>query len=75
MGVLFLTSAKDLITTNLGKKLVLGFAFFWSIRLFMQLFVYSPKLWRGKVFETIAHVFFTLFWIYISAVFWIIYLN
>jgi hypothetical protein len=75
MGSIFVLESKELIETNLGRKIILGFAIFWSIRLFMQLFVYSPKLWRGKKFETIFHVFFTCFWVYISTVTWSIYLN
>ena len=75
MGLLCFTSSIELIETNLGKKTSLGLAIFWSIRLFFQLFVYSPKLWKGKVFETTMHVLFTIFWVYMSAVFFIIYLH
>ncbi|RSC95960.1 hypothetical protein [Tenacibaculum singaporense] len=75
MGSILVLESKELIETNLGRKIILGFAIFWSIRLFMQLFVYSPKLWRGKKFETTIHVFFTCFWIYISIVTWSIYIN
>jgi len=73
MGLLFITSSTELIETSLGKTIVLGLAIFWSIRLFIQLFVYSPKLWKGKIFETGVHIFFTLFWCYIVVVLWIIY--
>ncbi|WP_047788457.1 hypothetical protein [Tenacibaculum mesophilum] len=75
MGSILVLESKELIETNLGRKIILGFAIFWSIRLFMQLFVYSPKLWRGKKVETAIHVFFTCFWIYISIVTWSIYIN
>ncbi|UTD16373.1 hypothetical protein HER15_13225 [Tenacibaculum mesophilum] len=75
MGSILVLESKELIETNLGRKIILGFAIFWSIRLFMQLLVYSPKLWRGKKFETTIHVFFTCFWIYISIVTWNIYIN
>lgn len=75
MGSILVLESKELIETNLGRKIILGFAIFWSIRLFMQLFVYSPKLWRGKKVETVIHVFFTCFWIYISIVTWSIYIN
>jgi len=37
--------------------------------------VYSPELWRGKKIETAIHVFFTCFWVYISAVTWNIWFN
>lgn len=72
MGVLLLFSTHDLLTTQLGRIIILGFAIFWTIRFFVQLFVYSSKLWRGKIFETTVHVFFTFLWIYISSVFWIV---
>lgn len=75
MGLLCLTSSDELIETILGKKIVLGLAVFWSTRLFVQFFGYSSKLWKGKLFETIIHIIFSLLWIYISFVFWIIYFN
>lgn len=75
MGLLCLTSANELIETSLGKKIVLGLAIFWTTRLFVQFFGYSPKLWKGKFFETTVHIIFSFLWIYISFVFWIIYFN
>ena len=72
MGLLLLLSTNDLLTTPLGKTIIVGFAIFWTIRFFMQLFVYSSKLWKGKIFETTVHVFFTFFWMYVSSVFWIV---
>ncbi len=69
MGVICLTNTKALITTPLGKTISLGFGIFWVIRLIFQFFVYSPDLWKGKRFETIIHIIFTLLWIYISSVF------
>lgn len=71
MGLLCVTSTTDLIQTNLGKNISLGLAIFWSIRSFIQFFGYSARLWKGKVFETAVHVFFSLFWIYCSSLFWI----
>lgn len=75
MGLLLLLSTNDLLTTQLGKTIIVGFAIFWTIRFFMQLFVYSSKLWKGKIFETTIHVFFTLFWMYVSSVFWIVVID
>lgn len=69
MGLLCITSTEELISTNLGKTLSLGLGIFWGIRLLFQLLVYSPKLWRGKTFETIMHVLFTLLWAYMTASF------
>jgi len=71
-GILCLTSAEEIVGTPLGKKLSLGFGLFWSIRLFVQFFGYSPQLWKGKKFETFVHILFTFLWTYISGVyFWI----
>ena len=48
MGLLCFTSSAEVISTNLGKKISLGLAIFWTIRLFVQFFGYSSKLWKGK---------------------------
>ena len=72
MGILCLTSSAELIETNLGRKISLGFALFWIVRLFFQLFIYSSKLWKGKKFETAVHVVFTLLWLYFSSIFLIV---
>lgn len=69
IGWLCLTAAADLVGTALGQQLCLGLAFFWGIRFFFQLFVYSSKLWRGKPFETAVHIVFTGFWLYMTVVF------
>lgn len=74
MGLLCLTSSNDLIKTDLAKHISLGLGIFWMARLFIQLFGYSSKLWRGKKFETIVHVIFLSFWTYLSVVFVFIYL-
>jgi hypothetical protein len=47
--------------------------FFWAIRLFIQFFGYSTKLWKGKPFETSVHLLFSLFWAYLSLIFLAIY--
>ena len=75
MGLLCLTSSGELIETNLGKKIALGFGIFWLVRLFIQFFGYSSKLWKGKIFETWAHILFTLLWTYLSFIFWLIALK
>jgi hypothetical protein len=74
MGVLCLTSSKQLIETDLGKKISLGLAIFWTTRLIIQFFGYSPKLWKGKLFETIIHIAFSLFWAYMSLIFVLIFI-
>jgi hypothetical protein len=73
MGLLCLTSSEELTETTLGKKVALGLFVFWTVRLFIQFFGYSAKLWKGKKFETIIHVLFSILWIYISTVFLYVY--
>ena len=75
MGLLCFFCADDIINTKLGKQLCFGLFIFWGLRLFFQFFVYSPKLWRGKSFETIMHIIFSLLWIYLTAIFLIIYFS
>jgi hypothetical protein len=75
MGVLCLISSVQLIETDLGKKVCLGFGIFWAIRLFIQFFGYSSKLWKGKTFETVVHIVFSFLWVYLSYVFLIIALK
>lgn len=70
MGILCFSCAEDLIDTKFGKKISLGLAIFWTLRLFFQFFIYSPKLWKGKKFETTIHILFSLLWIYLSIIFW-----
>lgn len=69
MGLLCVSSTTELIETKLGKTICLGFGVFWTIRLFIQFFVYSSKLWKGKTFETIVHIIFSVLWMYLSFVF------
>ena len=69
MGALCLSSAKDLIHTELGKTISLGLGVFWLIRLFIQFWGYSSELWKGKTFETIVHIFFSFFWLYLTFIF------
>ena len=75
MGVLCLTSAKELTQTDFGKKISLGLGVFWLLRLLIQFFGYSSVLWKGKTFETVVHIFFTLMWTYMSIIFLSAYFN
>ena len=75
VGLLCIFHSSDLIHSSLGKSVSLGLGIFWTIRLFFQLFVYSAKLWKGKIFETSVHILFIIFWIYLSAVFLLNYFN
>jgi hypothetical protein len=72
MGILCLTSSKEILETVLGKRIALGFSIFWTLRLFIQFIGYSPRLWKGKTFETAMHVVFTIIWVYLSALFIVI---
>lgn len=69
MGLLCLVSFQQLITTDLGKNICLGLGVFWLVRLMIQLFGYSSKLWKGKKFETIVHISFLCLWTYFSIFF------
>ena len=73
MGLICLTSSSEIVGTTLGKKLALGLFLFWFARLFIQFFGYSSKLWKGKKFETVIHVLFSLLWTYFSVVFFLIF--
>jgi hypothetical protein len=72
-GLLCVTSSGDLVETRLGSKIALGLFIFWLIRLVIQFFGYSTKLWKGKTAETVIHIVFSILWIYISIVFFVIY--
>ena len=72
MGLLCIIGSEDIIKTKLGKQLSLGFAIFWGIRLLFQFFVYSPKLWKGKSFETGMHIIFSILWAYLTILFLLI---
>ena len=66
MGLLLLTSAELLATTELGRRVAGGMALFWGVRLIVQFFGYSAELWKGKVFETAVHVCFTFLWLLLT---------
>lgn len=72
MGLLCLTSSNELLNTTLGKKISFGLGIFWIARLFIQFFGYSSKLWKGKRFESLVHILFSMLWAYLSIIFiWI----
>ena len=75
IGLLCLTSARELITTPLGKRISLGLGIFWGARLLIQFVGYSSKLWKGRLFETCVHIVFAILWAYISVVFIKAYLS
>ncbi len=69
IGILCIFYSYELIRSEFGKVIAGGLSIFWFIRLIFQLFVYSPQLWKGKVFETFMHVLFTFIWTYMSIIF------
>lgn len=69
MGLLCLTSAEALVSTTLGRRLSAGLACFWGCRLIAQFFAYTPKVWRGKKFETRMHILFSILWLFLFATF------
>jgi len=69
LGLLCLTSYNELTTTSFGKRISLGMGIFWSVRLFIQFVGYSSELWKGKRFETVIHILFSLLFGYMSVVF------
>ncbi|MGI8788795.1 MAG: hypothetical protein ACR2HG_13665 [Pyrinomonadaceae bacterium] len=73
MGILCLTSTREIIETNLGRKIGLGLGIFWFLRLVIQFFGYSSELWKGKMFETTIHILFSMFWTYFTVIFLLIY--
>jgi len=75
IGALNFFYAEEITHTRLGHAIAFGLALFWSIRFIFQLFVYSSGLWKGKAFETSVHILFTIFWVYMSVVFWLIALS
>lgn len=75
MGVLCLLAPYEMVETHLGKLISLGLAFFWLIRFVIQFVGYSPKLWKGKAFETAIHIVFSVFWLYLTIIFFVIFLS
>lgn len=55
--------------TPLNRALLTGFLVFRGCRLAVQLFGYSPAIWRGKPFYTFMHVVFSALWIYLLAIY------
>ena len=73
MGLLCLTSPVQIIETKLGNRIAFGLGIFWAIRLSIQFFGYSTTLWKGKRFETIVHILFSVLWTYLTVVFFYVY--
>src|SRR5450432_700361 len=67
MGGLSLAYADELLEpTNLSRAILTGFAFFWTLRLGAQWFIYDSSVWRGSNFRTLMHGLFSALWIYFA---------
>lgn len=75
IGILCLVYSSELIYTPFGRSISLGIGIFWGCRLVIQFVGYSSKLWRGKTFETVMHILFSVLWIYLTTIFFMIYFN
>ncbi len=75
MGLLCLNYSHQLLYDPFGKVISLGLSGFWLTRLVFQFLVYSPKIWRGKSFETVVHIVFAIAWMYFTCVFIFSYLH
>lgn len=75
MGLLCLSYSHELVHDPFGRVISLGLFAFWLTRLIFQFLVYSPKVWRGKRFETAMHVVFSVVWFYFTSVFLCCYLE
>ena len=75
MGLLCIAYSHELIYDPFGRVITAGLCGFWLTRLIFQFLVYSPKVWRGKKFETVMHVVFAITWFYFTSVFLFIYVQ
>jgi hypothetical protein len=75
MGIFSFFYANEIISTQLGKTISFGFFIFWFTRLVFQFFVYSSKLWKGKIFETIMHIIFSILWSYLTIFYFLVSWN
>lgn len=74
LGLLCVSLGDELVNTQLGKTISLGLSAFWFCRLLIQFFGYSSTLWKGKTFETMMHILFSVFWSYLTIVFFLNYI-
>jgi len=70
LSTLLLTSSDALLTpSRLSRALLFGLTIFWGLRMLTQWFYYSPAVWRGNRFNTLAHCVFSTVWVYMTATF------
>ena len=69
-AALLLTSGDALLEpSRLSRALLAGLTIFWALRMCMQWCYYSPAIWRGDRFNTVAHGVFSAVWVYLTATF------
>jgi hypothetical protein len=68
-ALLLTCTAALLEPTRLARAVLLGLTVFWALRMLMQWFFYSPRIWRGNRFNTIMHYVFSVIWVYMTTVF------
>jgi hypothetical protein len=69
-SALLLTCGAALLEpTRLARAILIGLTVFWTLRMLMQWFFYSPAVWRGNRLHTVLHGVFSVTWVYVSAVF------
>ncbi len=69
-SALLLTCGPALLEpTRLSRAVLVGLMIFWGVRMAMQWFFYSPRIWRGHRFNTVVHCVFSVLWIYVTTVF------
>jgi hypothetical protein len=69
-AALLLLYGRDLLEpTRLARAILIGLTIFWTLRMLMQWFFYSPEVWRGDRLKTIMHGVFSVMWIYVTSVF------
>jgi hypothetical protein len=59
----------------LSRAILGGLVVFWLCRLLAQFFAYDAAIWRGNRFRTSMHVFFSLLWLYVTAVYGIAFIQ
>jgi hypothetical protein len=69
-SALLLTSADALLEpTRLSRVVLIGLTIFWTVRMLVQWWFYSPEVWRGNRFNTVIHAVFSVTWVYVTATF------
>ena len=67
-GTIFYTAAL-LQPGPLSRAVLAALVAFWLCRLLAQFFAYDAEIWRGNRFRTSMHLFFSLLWCYVTAIY------